>query len=490
LGVRPGERVALMAGNSVDFVVCFCAIVRLGAIVVPINLAYKGGFLEHILNSAGARMILAEVGHLEVLCESWSRMPALDALVVLGAAADIKRLPAGVESTTLVALESMHASPPSVDLSVSDPAALMYTSGTTGPAKGVIQPHGHILLMGHLFIEHMALTPEDRLYTPLPLFHANALGLHLATALELGIEMVLDDRFHATRWLDTIRRYGATSTNLLGVMGEFILSQPERPDDADNPLRSVNCVPIAPGRGPVFEARFGCRFTELYGTTEVSIPIFTPRDAPVRPGAAGKMVDRWFEGQIVDPDTDQPLGPDQVGEMVFRPKVPWCFMQGYFGNPAATVDAWRNFWFHTGDAGKQDAEGWFYFVDRMRDCLRRRGENISSFEVESVIAEHVDVQEVAVVGIDAGIPGGEQEVLACVVPATHVDRRAPEPFIDALIAHCEARMPAFAVPRYVRVMDALPRTPTEKVRKQALRDEGVGGGCFDRLQTPAASPAR
>jgi crotonobetaine/carnitine-CoA ligase len=480
IGVMAGDKVVLMAGNTVEFVVGYFAIVRLGAIAVPMNLAYKGRFLEHIVNNSDARFVVAETAYVDALAASWSAMPGLERLVCLGdfpTTANLSPVTGPMHSLA----ELSQGSPANLETSrtVRETCALMYTSGTTGLSKGVLQPHGQVLLMAKIFTEHFRLGRDDVIYTTLPLFHINALGLHMAGAMHLGIPMVVDDRFHATRWLDTIRRYGATTTNLLGVMGEFVLKQPIRDDDADNPLRVVNCVPIAPGMTPVFEERFGARFIELYGTTEVTVTIFSPFVEGNRDGAAGKVIDEWFEAKIVDPETDVEVPDGDVGEMVFRPRVPWCFMQGYYNNDAATVNAWRNFWFHTGDAGKRDEDGYFYFVDRMRDCLRRRGENISSFEVESVLAEHAAVREVAVIGVDSGIPGGEQEVMACVVLAGQPSTAALAKLPVELTAHCVANMPRFAVPRYLRFVASLPKTPTEKVQKQKLRDAGVTDDTWD-----------
>ena len=480
LGVEAGDKIVIMAGNRIEFVVCYFAIVRLGAIAVPMNLAYKGRFLEHIVNNSDAGLVMAEVQYLPVLADSWAKMPKLEKLVVLGDPGAVSNSCARpVPRFSLGELESAPAAPLHRDRCVREPTALMYTSGTTGLSKGVIQPHGQVMLMSLIFADQLRLGRDDIIYATLPLFHINALGLQLVGAMNLGVPLVLDDRFHATRWLDTIRRYGATTTNLLGVMGEFVLKQAARDDDADNPLRVVNCVPIAPGMTPVFEERFGARFIELYGTTEVAITIFSPFDTGNRDGAAGKVVEDWFEARIYDPDTDLEVPDGEVGEMVFRPKVPWCFMQGYYANEGATVSAWRNFWFHTGDAGKRDADGYFYFIDRMRDCLRRRGENISSFEVESVITEHAAVQEAAVIGVDSGIAGGEQEVMACVVLNEGSKAALRNDLIDRLMAHCKEHMPHFAVPRYLRFVAELPKTPTEKVQKQKLRDAGVTADTWD-----------
>jgi crotonobetaine/carnitine-CoA ligase len=482
LGVGPLEHVAIMGRNSIEFLKVFVAITRLRAAVVPVNLAYTGRFLEHILNNSGAKLLIAEPDFIPVIRASAANLQHLKTIVLMPGREK------GMENCFLRGIdvvqlsETFDGAADHIDCAgvIRDPAALMFTSGTTGASKGVVQTHGHIVLEGKVFAEQMRLTSDDVIYCCLPMFHSNALALHFSAAIQLGCELVLDDRFHATRWVETVRRYNVTQTNLLGVMTDFVWRQPEDPRDADNSLRVISCVPIPPTMGPAFEKRFGVRLVELYGTTECNVPIYMPYDDGIRPGAAGRVIEDWFEVRIADPETDEDVPPGATGEILVRPKVPWCFMAGYYGDAEATVSAWRNFWFHTGDAGKMDTEGYFYFVDRIRDCLRRRGENISSFEVEAAIFEHPCVKEVAVVGVDSGIEGGEQEVLACVVLNSNGQLREKERLLEELFEHCERLVPKFAAPRFIRFLEELPKTPTEKIRKSVLREEGLGEGTFER----------
>ncbi|GIX47406.1 MAG: hypothetical protein KatS3mg131_1617 [Candidatus Tectimicrobiota bacterium] len=234
-------------------------------------------------------------------------------------------------------------------------------------------------------------------------------------------------------------------------------------------------MPIAPEWGEAFQRRFKTKLLEAYGMTEINIPTYMPYDEGLRPRSCGKLLEEWFEMRIVDPETDEPLPPHTVGEIVVRPKEPWCFMAGYNAMPEKTVEAWRNLWFHTGDAGMYDEEGYFYFVDRLKDCIRRRGENISSFEVEQVLNRHEAVAESAVVAVKSEFAGGEDEVKACIVLKPSY-RLTPE----ALLDYCQERMPYFAVPRYVEFVDALPKTPTEKIQKHKLREAGITPATWDR----------
>ncbi len=258
-------------------------------------------------------------------------------------------------------------------------------------------------------------------------------------------------------------------------MTEFIFRQPERPEDGDHKLRLICAVPAPADIHEAFEQRFHTRLIEGYGMTEINIVAYHPLDQPYRKGSFGLPYAAHYEARVVHPETDEELPPHEVGEIVARPKEPFAFMQGYNAMDDKTVEAWRNFWFHTGDAGCRDEDGYFYFVDRVKDRIRVRGENISSYEIEKVLAEHPAVAEVAAVAVKSDVAGREDEVKACVVcrPGMEV---APETLLD----HCGTRMPYFAVPRYVEFMEALPKTPTEKVRKAQLRESGLTPATWDR----------
>jgi crotonobetaine/carnitine-CoA ligase len=283
------------------------------------------------------------------------------------------------------------------------------------------------------------------------------------------------ERFRATSWLEEVRAARATVTNGLGVIPEFIFRQPPTARDRDHRLRLMMAVPIAAEWGAAFEERFGVPFMQGFGMTECNIVAYTrPGDALV-PGCAGYPLAEWFEVGIVDPDTDAPLPAGRTGEIVVRPKVPGCVMAGYFRMPDKTVEAWRNLWFHTGDAGRLDDLGRLHYVDRLKDCIRRRGENISSFEVEQVLNAHPAVAESAVVGIKVPGAGGEDEVKAYVVPAAGMTV-APVELLD----WCTPRMPYFAVPRFVEIVAGeLAKTPTGKLQKAALREAGVTAATWD-----------
>jgi crotonobetaine/carnitine-CoA ligase len=268
-------------------------------------------------------------------------------------------------------------------------------------------------------------------------------------------------------------------------MSDFILAQEPKSDDAENPLRVATMVPLSPKLGPVFSKRFGARLIELYGSTEVNCPLYHPLDADYRPSSCGTVASKWFDCRLVDTDTDIEVPVGTAGELVVRNKAPFTIMSRYHERPQDTVAAWRNLWFHTGDMMRRDEDGFFYFVDRAKDCIRRRGENISSFEVEEVIRAHSAVKEVAVVGIPSPYDSVEQEVKACIVlqPDSAVDEQA-------VFEHCLSRMPDFALPRFIEFVDSLPKTPTEKVRKDILRQAGIGSGTWVQPDARSAGSRR
>lgn len=455
LGVAPGDAVAVLLPNGLDFVRLWLGLGRLGAVVVPVNTGLTGDFLAHQLRDCGAKAVVT-------------------AGEVAAAVADVLPLVPGLEVLDLGGWDKSpeHDGPLPT---ASDTACLMYTSGTTGPSKGVLMPHAHCYLFGLGSIEGLGITDADRYYVSMPLFHANGLFMQLYATLIAGASAVLRPRFSASSWLSDIREHGCTVTNLLGAMSQFVVAQPPRPDDREHPLRVICPVPNPPAHERAWRERFGIpEVVSAYGMTEVNIPLYG-RLGTSRPGTAGLALDRWFDVTVRDPDTDDLLPAGEVGEIMVRPKVPFAFMAGYAGLPEATVAAWRNFWFHTGDSGVMDGDGWVTFVDRTKDCIRRRGENISSFEVESAIARLGGVAEVAAYAVPAGAEGTEDEVMLAVVPAPGVSL-APE----EVAAHADLVLPRFARPRYVEVVDALPKTPTQKVRKQELRARAVTSRTWDR----------
>ncbi len=472
LGVGPGDRVMALAYNSKAFLLTWFAVQKRGAIFVPINTELKGAFLEHQVHNSEPRVVFVDAELRPSFDTASIDGVPIETTVVIGGEAPA--LP-GTQHHTFDAL--LHTAPRLEDIVPAVPqdiCTIMYTSGTTGPSKGVLMPQGHCLIFGANMARAFSLTEQDKMFICMPFFHAMGLPIQLIGCLVAGTPVHVVRRFSATTWLDDIRACNATVTFGLGVIPEFIFRQPPTEHDRDHRLRAMVAVPISEEWGPAFEERFGLRLMQGYGMTECNIPVWSDPNDPLEPGCAGPIIDDFFELRIVDPDTDEPLAPSEVGEIVIRPKEPSCFMAGYFRMPERTVEAWRNLWFHSGDAGRIDARGRLHFIDRIKDCIRRRGENISSYEVEQVLNEHPGVAETAVIGVRVEGAGGEEEVMACVVATEGL----PEP--TELLDWCVNRMPRYAVPRFIEFVDELDKTPTGKLRKQDLKDTGVTDRTWDR----------
>jgi crotonobetaine/carnitine-CoA ligase len=476
LGVGPGDRVSAMCHNGKAFLLIMIAVHKRGAIFVPVNTELKGGFLKHQVTNTEPRVIFVDAELRPMFDSVDAGSLSVETTVVVGGDAP------AIGTTRRVSFESLVATRARaediVTVTYRDVCMIIYTSGTTGPAKGVLMPHAHCFYYALSAMRATGLTERDRMYISMPLFHGTALLLQFYSALLAGNPTYVAKRFAATTWLDDIRASGSTVTYAVGVMPEFVFKQPPRDDDADNPLRLSWSVPVSDSWGPAFEKRFGLRILQGYGMTEFSVPVWGDLADPLKSGCAGRVMEEFFELRIVDPETDEPLPAMEVGEIVARPREPFVFMAGYYRMPEKTIEAWRNLWFHSGDAGYMDVEGRLFYVDRIKDRIRRRGENISAFEIEEVISAHPQVAQCAVVGIRTSDAGGEDEIMAFVVASGIGEGGTLRP--EALLDWCVPRMPRFAVPRFVEFVTDIERTASGKIRKQALRDGGITAGTWDR----------
>lgn len=476
-GARPGDRVVIVAANSSQFVRTWIGTAVAGLVEVPINTAYEHDFLSHQVQTVEARLAVVD----DVFAERF--------VSIAEAAKDITKfwvIDTGrqAEAIELLRANGWEAAPweeleneAQAELPVVRPqdlAAVLFTSGTTGPSKGVAMPHAQMYFFADECVSLTRLTSDDAWMSVTPLFHGNAQFMAAYPTMVVGARFVVRSRFSASRWIDQIRERNVTVTNFIGVMMDFIWKQDPRPDDAENPLRCVFAAPTASSIVGPMKERFGIEaFVEVFGLTETSAPILSPYGEDRPAGAAGLAADEWFDVQLVDPETDEEVPVGAVGELVVRPKVPFISSNGYFNMPDRTVEAWRNLWFHTGDALRRDEEGWFYFVDRFKDALRRRGENISSYEIETSILSHPAVLECAVIAVPASAEAGEDEVMAYLVTQ---EETTPE----SIWEWCEGRIPSFAVPRYLRFVDELPKTPSQRVQKAKLRAAGITRDTHDR----------
>ena len=484
-GVRPGDRVVVMGANCLGTLRAWFALNLLGATDVTINTAYRGHTLEHAINTAEAHLMLIEDRLLDVLRGAEAAVPKLKR--VLHYSADETRpgrpVAAQFERLSIASVPEATKAPAGwrpCGAQPSDLASIIFTSGTSGPAKGVMLPHAQTYLLSLESAQQMKVTERDVYYIFHPLFHMSPRYVGIYAALIAGAQVCMDRTFSAAGWLDRIRACGATVSIAHGPMLEMIHAEPARPDDADNPLERFGTSPFPRHIAASFEARFGVRGLEVWGMTEANIPIWSSLDEPLRPGSCGRPIGEHYELRIVDPETDCEVAPGATGELVVRSRLPWTLMQGYFGMPEATIKAWRNLWFHTGDLVYCDAEGYYHFVDRLGDRIRRRAENISSYDIEHAAMTYPDVSECAAVGVASEF-ASDDDVKLVVVPRAGV---APDPV--ALLAYLAKRLPHYMVPRYIEIVDALPRTPTNKVRKALLRETGVSEQTWDRKSAGVA----
>ena len=473
LGVGPGDLVALFLPNCVEFVLTWFALARLGAVEAPMNTAFRGVALAHLLELSEASVLVVDEDLVEALHTIAGSLTCLSVLVVRGdPVAAAARYPQWrvVGYDALEAAGSADPLPCRIEPDDREPGMVLFTSGTTGRSKGCVLPHRYAVRQAELMIEHLGLQSTDVLYCPFPLFHLDASVLTVVPALLLGTTAAIAERFSASRFWPDIRHFGATVFDFMGATLAILHQQPIDPRHSDNPARLGWGVPV-PDFAPEFEARFGVRLVELYGSTDAGVPIYTPLDEPVRPGSCGHPVDS-YDVRLFD-EEDHPVAVGEIGEIVVRPLEPALMMDGYLHMPHETLATMRNLWFHTGDLARADADGFLYFVGRRKDAIRRRGENISAFEIEEVVAAHPAVLEVAAYGVPSEL--SEEDVMVAVVPRPGV-RIEPAELAD----YCVARMARHMVPRYVDVVDALPKTPTEKVEKYRLVERGVTATTWDR----------
>lgn len=457
LGVTHGSVVLHMAANSVRHVEVLFALGLLGAIECPVNTRLRGEPLRHVLAHSGAEVMLVDE---HLLAEVDPVLPpALRALIVEGAPTPVP----GVE--VLGGGDLPSGSLPPVKSAPTDPAMLLYTSGTTGPAKGVVLPQHFTFSAAAVKTAAWGLDEHDVLYSPLPLFHSNARFSTLLTACVLGARAVIAERFSATSFWQDVAACGATEVGVVGTVPGILLSRPPADSDRAHMVRQIHGAgALSIEQRRAFEERFGTRLVVGFAMTETSHIATTGPLDPGRYRGAGRPVD-GFDVAILDA-RDRRLPAGEVGEIAVRPQLPGAMFTGYHRQPEATLEAFSNLWFHTGDLGSIDTDGYLHWVDRAKDAIRRKGEMISSRDVEAVALSFPGVDEAAAVGIPA--PLGEEDVLLCVEAAAGVTVDT-----DALLRHCAERLPSFAVPSHVRVLDELPRNATHKITKLELRERWV-----------------
>ncbi len=474
LGVGHGDRVATLLENRAEQVVSFFAALKLGAIQVPINTAYKGEFLRHQLADSGATVFIVQGDFASRAVETIdaSSTPALTACItvdppdaVIDAVATItwdEALAAGSDEP----IDTSQVRP-------ADLACFIYTAGTTGPSKGCMLPQNYIVSLAEQIARAWQRRPDDVVLTPLPLFHFNAISVAVVGTLMVGGSAAIERRFSVSNFWPEVSRTGATMVSMLGSLAILIANAADHPDQRGHRLRLCAAAPMPPDTDRAWQERFGCQtFSGGYGLTEASLVSMLDAGEPNKPGAAGRPNQQEFTVRLVD-DDDVEVATGEVGEIVCRPNGPNLMFAGYWNRPDSTVEATRNLWFHTGDLGRIDEDGYLFFVDRKKDALRRRGENISSFEMEKTLFGHPGVRDAAVHAVPSEL--GEDDV-----KITLVLQEGAQLTEEELCRWMAERVPYFAIPRYIEFRDDLPRNPVGRVLKYQLREEGATPATWDR----------
>jgi len=455
LGVRKGDRVAFMLDNSPEFIWAWLGLAQIGGILVAVNTGFRDAEAGYLVSDSGSLFVLAGEKHVPVMRAVQNGLPHVRVL----------HGDAGPDSFTALMAEDLPPAP-RAELAGDDVISLIYTSGTTGDPKGVMQTHRNFVLTGQAYVDWMRMEPGDRIYACLPLFHINSQAYSTMAAIAARGGLVLSPRFSASRFWPEVRRHHVTVFNFIGAMAVILTKSEPSPDDADNDVRIAYGVPaLAPELVDEIETRFGLSCISGFGMSETTFGLLEPLDEPRRPGSMGvprnhpdPSVPRT-QAKIVDA-TGAEVPPGTAGELLLKNAA---MMAGYFGLPEKTAETLVDGWLHTGDSAYQDEDGFFFFVDRLKDIVRRRGENVSSLEVERTVARHPGIAEAAVIGVPAEL--SDEELLLFVVP------RDPDAPIspDEVFSWAAENLASFKVPQYLRYLDALPKTATAKVQKEKLR---------------------
>ncbi len=482
LGVGHGSTVATMLENGPAAVVSWFAIHKLGAISVPVNTALKGPMLRHQLSDATTSVVIVQDDLAERPLEILDTIESVRHVVIVGergAAAPGGRRSLHRWDDLLGADDSR----PGVLVRPSDLGTIVYTGGTTGPSKGCALSHNYHLSIARQIISSWGRTPEDVVWSPLPLFHFNAISCMLTGTLLTGGRAALSRRFSVSGFWPEVNRTGATIASLLGSLAILVAKAADHPeakrpgtpgdDLANTTLRLLTGAPMPPEIDEIYRERFGVTtFSNAYGTTEASLISWLPPGREGKPGSAGIVNSETFIVKVFD-DDDHEVPVGEVGEIVCRPRAPHVMFEGYWQRHEATIKAWRNLWFHTGDIGRVDEDGYLFFVDRKADYMRRRGENISSWELEKVFHEHPDVKDVCVHAVASEVSEDDVKVTAVLKEGASLTE-------EALCRWSIDQLPYYAVPRYFEFREELPMSQTGRATKNLLRDEGVTPATWDR----------
>jgi crotonobetaine/carnitine-CoA ligase len=491
LGTQQGDRVATLIENSAPALLAWVGTVCSGRVAVPINTAYKGEYLRHQLVDTGSRAVFVSRSLYARVAEVAERVPNLAHVVVVednegppdegspDDGSERRPAPATVKLHRWDDLLDSGLAAPAVTIKPSDLGTFIYTGGTTGLSKGCMLSHNYHEALARQIGISWQRRAGDVVWTPLPLYHFNALATVVCGTLAYGGRGAIYKKFSVSNFWPEMNRVGATITSTLGTMAYLLAHDIDRPEQprsghpaANTTLRLLGAAPLPTEVDEVLKGRFGLEtFSGAYGVTEASLISWQPPGVSNRPNAAGVVNDEYFDVRIFD-DDDKELPAGGEGEIVLRPKKPHVMFEGYWGRPEATVATSRNWWYHTGDIGRIDEDRYLYFVDRKADYLRRRGENIASFEVERILMGHGALADVAVHAVPSELTEDDLKITATVKDGADLDE-------ETLFRWCVDRLPYFALPRYIEFRSSLPRSPVGRVLKRQLREEGATPETWD-----------
>ena len=494
---QPSTNVSVFMTNSAEHVFIWFGILKAGLTESPLNFDLSGDPLKYQINKVESKVLFVSDEEprpgttplTQRISEIIDDLPNVKYIIVLSEKGDA-RINTGSRSDVEVILwedfiKGVSDKNPDVEVKVTMPSRIIFTSGTTGLPKGVVKTHAGDYLTAFGYINALQLTENDVLFTAFPLYHSNAQVLCVYPAMVLGTRVHIYKRVSVSKYWDWIRRTGATATNTLGPLPYWLLNLPPSEKDRDHNLRIMlqSPAPHEPEKFEEFQRRFGVIIVDGYGLTETGMVTFNPIDKR-KPGSCGKAA-IGYEVKIVDPETDVELPPGEVGEIVVRNIIPWVMLPWYYKDPEKTLEAFRNLWFHTGDLGRMDEEGYFYFVDRLKDYIRVKGENVSSYELEMLARKAIpEAQAIAAIGIKVGLgKAAEEEIKLIIVPKPeYKDKLDPKEIMDRLVK----TLPTYMIPRYIEIMDEKEwqnyLTPaTMRVQKYKLRQRGVTEKDWDRV---------
>ncbi|HET6998912.1 MAG TPA: AMP-binding protein [Solirubrobacterales bacterium] len=457
-GVAAGDRVAIMLSNSLEFLLASYALKKLGAIEVAINTGFRGAGLVHVVNLTEARLMITEDEFVEPVAQVREKLEYLRTVAIVGESAAAPRALAGLEIGAFDDLLPARGENPSREMRDTDLGTVLFTSGTTGPSKGCMLSHRYGVRTAEVIADAIGLREDDCLYCPFPLYHVDAAFLTVAPAIVLGARAAIGRRFSASGFWDEVREFEATVFDFMGATLTILWKRDELPEDADNPVRLAWGVPM-PAWRQQFERRFNLKLVHGYGLTDGGMTCWEDPEAEEPTGSCGRPRHPYEVRILNDEDDEVPRG--EVGEIAIRPLEADVVMKGYWGMPEATLSTFRNLWLHTGDYGRMDAQDHLFFEGRKNDAIRRRGENISAWEIEEVIHEHPAVAEAVAVGVPSELTEEDVKVYVVLRDGAALDE-------DELRDFCSPRMARFMVPEYVEFIEEIPKTSTGKPEKYKL----------------------